>query len=251
VKCYCIYLSGLLAGIVTPGRVGDFTKILYLRRLGYNYGQSAVSIVVGRCLDLCLLLLVGLLGVSWYSWGRGEVIGVLLAKVSLFILIGLPLAVLFILVLRKTKVIEVAGRSLCGRVPVTWLQQWHKFVHDWRAIPHRTWFGMITLTVGGWVVYFGAIYLLAMAMGLPLTFWEATIFIALSAIVSLLPISIAGIGTRDASLILMFGLVGLSSVQAIAFSLCILFSYVITALFGFVGYLIEPLPIGQDFRLKG
>ena len=64
---FLMYLSSLYLGIITPGRVGEFSKILYLKKKGHGMAKSSVSVVIDRLGDLIFLVLVGIGGMFFFS----------------------------------------------------------------------------------------------------------------------------------------------------------------------------------------
>lgn len=61
---FLVYMSSMYWGNITPGRAGDFVKVLYLKEdLDLPMGKSMASVLVDRVLDLYLLLILG-------SWGN-------------------------------------------------------------------------------------------------------------------------------------------------------------------------------------
>ncbi len=66
-NCFLIYMSTLAMGNLTPGRAGDFAKILYLNKdLKFSTGTSMASTLVDRVFDLYLLLILGCVGILAY-----------------------------------------------------------------------------------------------------------------------------------------------------------------------------------------
>ena len=53
-KCIEVYSIGIFWGIVTPGRLGDFVKVLYLKRHGLNVLHGLFSVVGDRLFDFVL-----------------------------------------------------------------------------------------------------------------------------------------------------------------------------------------------------
>ena len=70
---------------------------------------------------------------------------------------------------------------------------------------------------------------------------------AITNLISFIPITISGLGTREAMLIFLFSLLGLSSEHAVTYSLLV-FSvfYIGGALFGLVAWMINPMNIKFD-----
>ncbi len=68
------------------------------------------------------------------------------------------------------------------------------------------------------------------------------VFVTFANILSYLPISFAGIGTREATLVYLFATVGISSESALAFSV-LLFScsYLLIGIIGFIAYMVLKL----------
>jgi uncharacterized protein (TIRG00374 family) len=86
-------------------------------------------------------------------------------------------------------------------------------------------------------------FLLAMALGIPISYFSVLIFTSLLSLSNMLPISLMGIGTRDTILIIIFSLLALDRESAIAFSLVILISCIINAINGFVAWVFKPVEL--------
>ena len=252
IDCYWIYIAGLLLGLITPGRLGDFAKVWYLRKLGYSYGRSAVSAFLDRILDLLLLAIATVTALLWYAQELLPTKPVIFFVLLSFALLVLMLFSSALVAFRFYGATDLLGIAEFGRrrIPSKWLSQIREFRDDWNAIPLTSWLWILVMTLVGWMLYFVAIFLLVTTVGLPLNFWQSTAFFALSSVAGYLPISIAGIGTREGLLIVLFSQLGFSSAQALAFSLSILFINVSTAFEGLLGYMMRPLPIGAGARLK-
>jgi hypothetical protein len=65
-------------------------------------------------------------------------------------------------------------------------------------------------------------------------------------LVEIIPVSVSGIGTREATVIFFFSAVGIGSAQAVAFSVGYLIAGTyLTALAGFIAWLANPAKLGQ------
>ena len=54
-ESFLMYGVGLYIGSVTPGRVGETSRILYLKRDGHSMGKSLVSLILDRMSDFIFL----------------------------------------------------------------------------------------------------------------------------------------------------------------------------------------------------
>ncbi len=93
----------------------------------------------------------------------------------------------------------------------------------------------------GWGIYFLQAYLLASALSIHVDFHFLVICLSISGLITLLPVTISGIGTRDTVFILMFDKMGESSESALAFSFLLLLTYFINGFFGFIAFQLKPL----------
>lgn len=82
-----------------------------------------------------------------------------------------------------------------------------------------------------------AVYILSIGLNIPIPALSLFIFIPVIAAISTLPVSISGIGVREASFVLLFGSVGISPAQATAVSFAWFLSMVTGSLIGFIEYL--------------
>ena len=89
-------------------------------------------------------------------------------------------------------------------------------------------------------------YLITVSLSISISFVYLAFCVSVASLVSLIPISISGLGTREATMIVLFSRVGLSSESAVSFSLTYLLVFnVFTAVIGAFIWFISP--IGRDF----
>jgi hypothetical protein len=97
---------------------------------------------------------------------------------------------------------------------------------------------------------YARLYLLTAALGIQLAPLPFVAAMSLATIAALLPISLmGGIGTRDAALLLIAPIIGISSAEALALSTLILFIQLVNGIVGFAVWLLEK-PTAHDERQK-
>ena len=102
------------------------------------------------------------------------------------------------------------------------------------------------LTCLSYTVFFIQCYLIAIAMGISIDFITITLFMAISNLISFIPISISGLGTRDAALIYLFSLIGLNPEMAVSYAfLVFIIFFVCGGLMGAVAWWLKPLSINK------
>jgi uncharacterized protein (TIRG00374 family) len=243
-----VYFSTLFVGYLTPGRVGEFAKALYLAQdTGMSVSSSMSSVLVDRLFDLFVLLASCASGLVLFTLPDGfaaPAVGLLALLVGVLLLMVHPRA-------------EVPLRRLVERLPgirrhaarlVPAVRQFYSGMASlWRPSLAFT----LLLTIAAYVVFFSQCYLLALGLDLPLSASFVVFAVATASLTALLPVSISGLGTRDAVLIALFGTAGLGAEKAVAYSMLILLVfYVASGTMGGVAWLLAPLDSQMLERLR-
>lgn len=231
-NCFLVYMGSMYWGNITPGRAGDFVKVLYLKAdLKQSVGFGMTSVLVDRVFDLYILLILGCLGILIYPMPADPR---LIQLVEIFF--GLLVLATFLLfnrrigeVLIKAVFQKVLGNQLKKKASRAF-KDFHKgmeaFYSPALLVP-------ALLSVISYVLAFGACSFLASAIGLHISIFYLAFSISVVNIVSLL--TFLGMGTREGALIILFGLISLTREQALAYSLLLFF--IGTVLFTFVCFL--------------
>ncbi len=192
-----LYTIAAGAGALTPGAVGDFWKGLSPAVGGRSVGLWTSAI--DRLYDVAILLVLGMtIATAWGPRGvprllvafalGGTVLGAFAARRRLF---GLAASLL--------PRFPQAADALHGSVGAA---------------------GVATIVAT--IIAYGRFELLVAALGLPLAWPQVFIAFVLSSAVAALPLSVAGLGTRDLALVGYLRGCGVSSADAIALSsLCL------------------------------
>lgn len=239
-------LIGNAAAIVTPGQLGEFVKVLYQRSHGFPVSESLLSVLIDRTYDLLMLLLFGF--------------------VALAILFGIPFELTVIIVASST-VILVAGflfirnregtsqwivATLVRVSPKTYKETVRSDAR--RLSQHLGEFKLTFLTGCGLLSVFNytflllRIYALVLALHIEVPFWYFVMVVPLLRLVGLVPISVAGIGTRDITVIYLLAQVGVSEESSLILSMLGLLTLQFQAILGLVAWWRYPLQLGKkDF----
>lgn len=232
-KAFISYMSSIFWGIVTPGRLGELARVVYLvRDTGVSYGKSILSVFLDRCFDIYVLLLMGY-GAIWHfsvlhlrQWQYGLIC--LLLLLLPFLVGGLSPALNFVARRLRDKFAGSDGVSSAQSQDI--LADLNQLKIARMAVP-------LILTLASYLLLFGQCRLLAMAMDLPISTVEISLIVGASNLISLIPITLFGIGTRDAALIFFFAIAGLTREMAVGYSLLVFANfYLATGIICFVGW---------------
>ncbi|MBC8488091.1 MAG: flippase-like domain-containing protein [Bacteroidetes bacterium] len=245
-QSFFVYMSSLYIGFVTPGRLGEFAKVLYLKSdKGISLSKGMSSVLIDRLFDLYLLIILGLIGIWKFDiLGKWSNTSLLL----LLIFISSPL-----LILNKQLVGKVVGliyKSVIKTKAQLRDKMEERFEDFYNGIHQLLTFKLlfsVVLTCLSYLVFFIQCYLIVMAMGLSINFITIMLFMAVSNLISFIPISISGLGTRDAALIYLFSLIGLKPELAVSYAFLVFITFFVCGgLMGAVAWWIKPLDIKSN-----
>jgi glycosyltransferase 2 family protein len=227
------YFSTYYVGIVTPGRAGEFLKIIYLRsKTTTSLGAALVSVLLDRLLDVIVLILLAAAGLTLipeynlFSAAWFWIAGFILACGGMLLLLRFGFV-------QKTlkRLLNSAARA--AGIESTQAQA-DEFIKGFALVlKPRSLLPAIVLTLLSWFFLLYASYLIALSLEIPAAFWFLAFAMAVAGLLSLLPVSIAGIGVRDTALVAILGLVGISVQASLAYSL--LYFAVFGVFLGLVG----------------
>lgn len=224
-ESFFAYFNAIFWGAVTPAKMGEFSKIALLKRKGLSIEQSVPSIIMDRAMDVMFILAVSLIGFILFFKQF---------KVAIWSLSLILLAIVFFILL---------GYFESPFIP-SFIKKFFKYaMYPKYNRPFFTFFSGIILTVFSWLLYFFQIYLMAIAIGLKIPIFTVSIMTSVVSALSFLPITISGIGTRDATFIYFFNKLGYEKEEAVSLSILILLTFVVNGLFGWIaGFFIKKEP---------
>lgn len=244
------FFVGFSFSTITPAKLGDFIRILYIKTDECGLGTSFSTVIIDRLIDIVLLFSAALIGIAGFSTVYH--IEVLSAGTILLMVAGI---VAGIAVLVNEQLLAALLRPffnifIPARLKCTFGQYYRDFYSGLFAFcrDRPRFLGSIATGIVSWIPPFFYGWLLALALGINISFFYFILVIPMISLLDLLPISISGIGTRDVALIFLFGLQKIPAEQAIAFSLLYLFmSYWLIALIGAGVYLKYPVHIPEEW----
>lgn len=236
-------LIGLFIGLVTPARIGDFTRAFYLKQgSSANTGESLATVVFDRIVDIVALFSLALIGLLWLA--NFYSMGTLLWLVAVAFTFFASMVFAFLNENFTKKMLKPLYNIL---VPEKYKGKLSAGFYDFyraasvlRSEKKRLFFVGV-LSMIGLFLNFMQYYFLALALNLSISFMFIAMIMPLAMLVEILPISFSGIGTRDATLILFLGFAGIASFSAVSLSISILVLNYILAAFGYVLWIRNPI----------
>ncbi len=162
-----IFLASVFYGMVTPGRVGEFIKIEYLKDLGYEYKKGLFYTIYDRFFDVIFLFVSSALAgyiFGFYSiWSLILVLGLLVCGIVL-----------------HQRLAILVGKSI----------SWIKY------------FQFLLLTFTAYIIYAAGILFILKIQNL-IESIKIILAVLVGNLASLIPVSIHGLGTRESVFFLL------------------------------------------------
>lgn len=235
-RLWTAFSASLYLGLFTPGRLGDVLRIHYLRRDSQvPYAEGLATVVMDRICDLYVLSVFAALGiVRFHSVIVGDI--AYLAWSSLAASILAPLLVLV------PGVAERAMRTISSRFGISRdTKDITLFLDSLRTQARASWGRILLLTIAAFLASSAQGWLVARAMGIHLDYDVVICLLALATLAGLLPITMSGIGLREALFLLIFPFLGYAAEQGVTFGLLVfVVIYIALGLIGFVSWQLSP-----------
>lgn len=198
-----LILGASVLNMVLPSKMGDIAKAYFMKDRGHLSGSLSLSLVVfEKACDMLSLLLWCAFGLFLYP-NKDELFWMMTAAVTVGLILGLLLlgsrqfAQLFFAIALKIapKNIQTKLRNLQG----SWTEMQNYFWGDRRKL--------VTVAVTSifiWFLHLLQIWLFILALNAWVPFFTNLALSPLAILAGLLPLTFAGMGTRDAALIFFY-----------------------------------------------
>jgi glycosyltransferase 2 family protein len=230
-------LIGKLWGTFLPSSLGvDVVRAYYLNRDVNNPTQVTASVLCDKLLALVALLLVAFVGMLQSPEELQHPV------FRLTLLVGTLAVISLIFVAVNKGAASIVSRML-GQVRLASLGQFIQRVNaamqTYSSVPLVLFWSFIASCVMQ-LVRILSVWLMALALGIDVSFTFLMLIIPLSMLLIMLPISIGGIGLREGILVGIFNLVGLDATDGFSLGLGVTLTDLLLSVAGGVVYLRTP-----------
>ncbi|SHJ57969.1 conserved hypothetical protein [Aquimarina spongiae] len=231
-EAFKIFSIGLFLANITPGKVGDFARLYYIKDKLPNRKIGWSSLIMDRIFDLICLVLFSLCALLYYQI-QFEIVEKLSNHGSVIWLISITMVIVLLVFVFRDKIRKFTG---------SW----------WIAFNAHTLLGYkgiwaFSLTFVSMTLLYGVFNFLAWGMGIHIDQLGLFLGVFVVGILSLLPITVLGLGVREVSLVMIFSLYTLAPEDAIALSVIVFFVQLISLFPGAIWFYLSPVRL-HDFR---
>jgi len=238
-QCFKIYFVEMVA-IMVVATVGTFAKAVYLKRDGHGLMVPLLSILAEKYFDYLLPLIFGGISVVivWMELGAdsGLVLFIFMSFLAFF-----P---------ARKACLLLSPRFFPKRLKALMPEKGWNLKEHVLKIHAVLNFKIYVYSLGGFGLYFISIYFLTRGLNLELNFFQVVLIMTITSLITLIPISFLGIGTRDAGLLAVFNFFGHTPEQAVALSMALLLLRISIVFLGSIFWFIDPPPLAELRKLK-
>jgi hypothetical protein len=201
-------------GFVTPGRLGSVIRAEYLRKHG-DTGKGLSNFAIDKVLDLGSLFILAI-GFGFFFYGK-------IISAEYFYLISLFFAALvffsFLFYKKKSSrlILKLFYRFVPEKRKEGAKNAFNSFYEDMPSLRFLLFAFMINLAT--WIINYTIVYSIGLALGVNIPFIYFLAILPVSTLVAQLPITISGLGTRELTMISLFGLFGVEAAKVFSMSI--------------------------------
>jgi uncharacterized protein (TIRG00374 family) len=250
-RATAVWAIGFSAASVTPAKAGDAIRAFYIQEhTGRSFGEAFFTVFVERLFDLTFVLGLGVVSVFVFSHYFTGLPSVWIVLMSVAVLAGCIYLVMNRRLMRR--LLKPAFDIVVPRRYRSLVTDNVNSFYDSMASYGKTRSGLATaalLTVAVWALIFTLAWCVTAVLGIGVSLRYMFLIMPVVTLVEVLPVSVGGLGTRDATVIYFFSVVGIPGAAGVAFSLgYLLIGTYLTALLGFIMWLRYPLDKGRGSR---
>lgn len=216
-----VFLIGVFAGLITPGRAGDLVRANYLKKTHNSYSDCLSTVLVDRFIDIGVLAVLGSISLVLFSTFFTP-----LGVIYVMIAVLLGGYVVFLVIFFNEQFMRKILTRLNSQRLITIYDK--LLTLNKKKLLQATILGFVA-----WVISTLEARIIAYSMNLPVSYAFLFMCIPIITFAEILPITISGFGTRELAFVTLFGLLKIPSELAIAFSLMyVVLAYWLSALIG-------------------
>jgi glycosyltransferase 2 family protein len=204
-------------GFITPSKLGSIIRINYLKKYGGDTGKGISNFVVDKILDLSSLFVLAIV-FGFVFYGK-KIIPHNYLNLILIIFLIMGLSFLFFY---KKELSKPVLRFIYKHLVPKKMKEKGKIIFEsfYNDLPSLGFlFIVFIINIATWIINSISIYFLGLSLGINVGFIPFLVILPISTLITQIPITINGFGTRELALINLFGLFGVGGIKVLSLSL--------------------------------
>ena len=212
-------VKSIFYGVITPGRFGGFIKSYYLKeKINADFGKSISSVLIDRILDTLSVFILAFIG------------GLFLTNKLLDLSYVLSFGFIFVIAISYIIFNRRITKRLLGFFYNRFMPEKFKqnvkesFYSFYENLPKKT--SLIIPFLANflsWICTYTIAYAVALSLDIKISFFVLITMYSITTVISIIPITVSGLGTREASLIALLAIFNVEASKVVAMSLLAFF----------------------------
>ncbi|EMR73986.1 hypothetical protein MBGDN05_00359 [Thermoplasmatales archaeon SCGC AB-539-N05] len=229
-----IFLIGYFYGSITPGYIGQLMRVPYMKeKTGEAYGKLFVNTIIEiviHTLSLYGMMIIGAL----------LVIGIFPQLLTIAIIWVAILTIILLYFVKKDRGEKLFHVLITHLIPKKLRDDFDRLVNTFYADFPRIKKLIVPFVISSftWIIIFSQEYIVVLALGIDIPYLYFLLLFPIANVVGFIPITFAGLGTRELTAIFLFStLFGVIEEEIFVFTIL---GFVITDIFtGFIGFILS------------
>lgn len=225
-------------GFVTPAKIGGVMRADYIDKYEGGKDKGLGNFAIDKILDLISLFFITIFfGFVFYQTK-------ILSSNHLFLIIGIFLILMIsCFIFYKEKNSRFLIKLVCRKFVPNKIKERAKTAFDsfYENIPSlKILFFVFLINLISWGVNYSILYFVGLSLGININFLIFLSIMPISTLIAQIPITINGFGTREVTMISLFGLFGVAAIKVFSMSILgIIIVNIIPAIFAVIFILLE------------
>ncbi|HPG32152.1 MAG TPA: lysylphosphatidylglycerol synthase transmembrane domain-containing protein, partial [bacterium] len=213
----------------TPGKIGEFSRVFFINKHIDSKLKSLSLVIFDRIIDLIIVFEIGVLSIiyicfktGYFSFGQAVLYSILSAALFFisWLLIKTPKFIIEFIIKKLIFFLNKIAEKILN-ISESFRQFNYFDIMIWNFI-----------TVISWLCYFFQAFLISRSVNLDISYFTVIAVISISSIIAILPISTAGIGPREFTIINILKYFDITSETAFSFSIMFLITIYLSVFSG-------------------
>lgn len=195
-------ILGWAIGLLLPSRLGEFSIIYFLRKEGIELGKGSAVVIINKLISFIVASLFAIIGFFMFF---DKIQSLKLAVIiALFFVVSL-----FAILSNKSR--TLIRRFILRRYENKFSGFSSTFFHFIKKGKGALFLNLLNTTLK-WILTVIVTYVLFLALNTHVDFIDVLLITSIISIISLIPVTISGLGIRESSAVFLFALRGIDSV---------------------------------------
>lgn len=198
-----------------PGKIGEFSIIYLFKNKGIPLGKGSAVTVTEKITSLIALGLIALSGFLLFFTIKEAAV---LAGILIILVVGSVAAIM-------NKHVRLFIRKVILRKYEKLFSGFHSTLKDYLK-NYWLMFKVTVISLVKWIIASLSVYFAFLGLGVNVPFWIVVVITAMTIIISLIPISISGLGLRESAAVVLYSRLGVEAPAVLVSQIILLgFSY--------------------------